>query len=237
LDEHGMHRFPSQAREVFDVSGAGDTVIATIAAALIAGLSRAEAIQLANLAAGIIVGRAGTVPIQREALREAVVQSAGPGLGDKICAANEAARRADAWRRLGHKVVYTNGCFDLVHAGHALHLHEARRLWNRLIIGLNSDRSIRGLKGPGRPIQNQQDRAILLASLAAVDAVVIFDEPTPLQLVLAIKPNVMVKGSDYAKADIAGAAEVESWGGQVVTLPLVEGQSTTAIVDRIRSEK
>ncbi len=237
LDEHGMRRFPSQAREVFDVSGAGDTVIATIAAALIAGLSRAEAIQLANLAGGIVVGRAGTVPIQREELREAVIQSAGPGPSNKICTANEAARQAEAWRRQGHKVVFTNGCFDLVHAGHALHLHEARRLGNRLIIGLNSDRSIRGLKGPGRPIQNQQDRATLLASMAAVDGVVIFDEPTPLQLVLAIKPDVMVKGNDYAKADIAGAAEVESWGGQVVTLPLVEGQSTTAIVDRIRNEK
>jgi D-beta-D-heptose 7-phosphate kinase/D-beta-D-heptose 1-phosphate adenosyltransferase len=131
-------------------------------------------------------------------------------------------------------VVFTNGCFDLMHAGHALHLHEARRLGNRLLIGLNSDRSIRGLKGSGRPIQNEQDRAILLASLAAVDAVVIFDEPTPLQLVLAIRPDVMVKGNDYAKADIAGAAEIESWGGKVVTLPLVAGGSSSAIVERIK---
>jgi D-beta-D-heptose 7-phosphate kinase/D-beta-D-heptose 1-phosphate adenosyltransferase len=236
LDEEGLRRFPSQAREVFDGSGAGDTVIATIAAALIAGFDRREAIQLANLAAGIAVGRAGTVPIQREDLRMAVVQLAEPGLDDKICDANEAARRADGWRRQGHMVVCTNGCFDLVHAGHALHLEQARRLGNRLIIGLNSDLSIRGLKGDSRPIQNQQDRAFLLASMAAADAVVFFDEPTPLQLVLAIKPEVMVKGNDYAKANIAGAAEVESWGGQVVTLPLMEERSTSGLLAKIRKE-
>ena len=236
LDEHGMHRLPSEAREVFDVSGAGDTVIATITAALIAGFDRREALQLANVAAGIVVGRAGTVPIDREALREAVPQLGGHRHRDKICDAKEAARRAEAWRRMGQKMVFTNGCFDLVHAGHALHLEEARSFGNRLIIGLNSDNSIRGLKGDSRPIQCQEDRAILLASMSCVDAVVIFDEPTPLNLVVTIRPDVMVKGNDYAKENIAGAAEVESWGGDVITLPLVEGRSTSTIIERIRSQ-
>ena len=237
LDEHGMHRLPSEAREVFDVSGAGDTVIAAIAAALIARINRREALQLANIAAGIVVGRAGTVPIDREAFREAVAQFGGHGHRHKICDAKQATRRAETWRRLGQKVVFTNGCFDLVHAGHALHLEEARSFGNRLILGLNSDLSIRGLKGNSCPIQNQQDRAILLASLASVDAVVIFDESTPLQLVVEIRPDVMIKGNDYAKENIAGAAEVESWGGQVITLPLVEGRSTSAIIERIRQSQ
>lgn len=234
LDADGVQRFPSQAREVFDVSGAGDTVLAAITVALMAGLKRSQAMQLANLAAGVVVGRTGTVPITRQDLREEISRAARPGHARKICVAAEAAQRASAWRRVGQRVVFTNGCFDLVHAGHALHLEEARRLGDRLIIGLNSDHSIRGLKGDSRPIQCQQDRAILLASLEAVDAVVIFDEPTPLDLVLAIRPDVMVKGNDYAKSAIAGAAEVESWGGQVVTLPLVEGRSTSRIIERIR---
>ena len=237
LDEHGKHHFPPQAREVFDVSGAGDTVLATITAALIAGFDRHAALRLANLAAGIVVGQVGTVPIERKRLREAAAQLAIPSHVQKICDANEAARRAGDWRRQGQRVVFTNGCFDLVHAGHALHLEEARRFGNRLIIGLNSDRSIRGLKGDSRPIQSQQDRAILLASLASVDAVVIFDEPTPLQLVLAVRPDVMVKGNDYAKENIAGAREVESWGGEVITLPLVEGRSTSVLIEKIREQR
>ena len=235
LDEQGIHRLPSEAREVFDVSGASDTVVAANAAALIAGFNRREALQQANIAAGVVVGRAGTVPIDRETLHEAVARIGGHGHCDKICDAKEAARRAQAWRRTGQKVVFANGCFDLVHAGHALHLEEARSLGNRLIIGLNSDRSIRGMKGDSRTVQNQQDRAILLASLASVDAVAIFEEPTPLQLVVAIRPDVMVKGNDYARENIAGAAEVESWGGEVITLPLVEGQSTSAIIAKIRA--
>jgi D-beta-D-heptose 7-phosphate kinase/D-beta-D-heptose 1-phosphate adenosyltransferase len=227
--------FPSQAREVFDVSGAGDTVIATIAAALIAGASRQQALELANLAAGIVVGKVGTVPIELDDLRDAAAHLAGPGLRYKICSTQEAARRAEGWRRQGQKVVFTNGCFDLIHAGHALHLEEARQQGDRLIIGLNSDSSIRGLNGPTRPIQCQDDRAVLLASMGAVDAIVIFEEPTPLNLVVAIRPDVMVKGNDYTKTAIAGAAEVESWGGRVVTLPLVAGRSTSSIIEKIHA--
>jgi D-beta-D-heptose 7-phosphate kinase/D-beta-D-heptose 1-phosphate adenosyltransferase len=229
-------QFPSKAREVFDVSGAGDTVIATITAALIAGASHQEALELANLAAGVVVGKVGTVPVELDDLRDVVAQQAGPGLRYKICGAKEAARRAQGWRRQGQKVVFTNGCFDLVHAGHALHLEEARQLGDRLVIGLNSDSSIRGLKGPNRPVQCQEDRAILLACMESVDAVVIFDEPTPRDLVVAIRPDVMVKGNDYVKSAIAGAAEVESWGGRVVTLPLVAGRSTSSLIERIRED-
>jgi D-beta-D-heptose 7-phosphate kinase/D-beta-D-heptose 1-phosphate adenosyltransferase len=235
LNVDGVDRFPSQAREVFDVSGAGDTVLAAITLALMAGLSCSQAMPLANLAAGLVVGRTGTVPITRRELCEEITRFARPGHAHKICDATEAAQRAAAWRRAGHKIVFTNGCFDLVHAGHALHLEEARGLGDRLVIGLNSDDSIRELKGPARPIQCQRDRAILLAALQAVDAVVIFDEPTPLNLVLAIRPDVMVKGDDYVKSAIAGAAEVESWGGQVVTLPLVAGRSTSRLIERIRA--
>jgi D-beta-D-heptose 7-phosphate kinase / D-beta-D-heptose 1-phosphate adenosyltransferase len=235
LDDKGMARLPSQAREVFDVSGTGDTVIATVTASLIARLNRREALELANIAAGVVVGRVGTVPITREELRAATCAASENDLRNKICDAREAARRTRTWREQGRRVVFTNGCFDLVHAGHALHLEEARRFGDRLVIGLNSDSSIRWLKGDSRPIQCQEDRAILLASMSSVDAVVIFDEPTPLDLVLAIRPDVMVKGNDYAKSAIAGAKEVESWGGQVVTLPLVEGKSTSGIIERIHA--
>jgi D-beta-D-heptose 7-phosphate kinase/D-beta-D-heptose 1-phosphate adenosyltransferase len=235
LDEGEMQQLPSQAREVFDVSGAGDTVIATTAAALVAGFDRRRALELANLAAGIVVGKAGTSPIHREDLCQAIMDATRSNLRSKICDWSEAARRVENWRRQGQKIVFTNGCFDLVHAGHALHLEDARRLGNRLIVGLNSDRSIRGLKGEARPIQIQQDRAILLAAMAAVDAVVTFDEPTPMRLVLAVRPDIMVKGNDYAKEEIAGAADVESWGGKVVTLPLFKGKSTSAIIEQILS--
>lgn len=235
LDRCGMFRLPSMAREVFDVSGAGDTVIATTAAGLIAGLNRREALELANLAAGIVVGRSGTVPIDLESLSRSLDQSASESLHHKICNTGQAVHRARVWRDQGQRIIFTNGCFDLVHAGHALHLEQARHLGQRLIIGLNSDRSVRALKGDARPIQCERDRAILLASMACVDAVVLSDEPTPLNLVLAIRPDVMVKGSDYSKFVIAGAAEVESWGGEVVTLPLVEGLSTSAIIERIRN--
>ncbi len=210
-------------------------MIATVAAALIAGLDRREALEFANIAAGLVVGRVGTVPITNEELRAAACSSSETNLRTKICDASEAARRSQIWREQGQRIVFTNGCFDLVHAGHALHLEEARKLGDRLVIGLNSDSSIRGLKGSSRPIQCQEDRAVLLASMSSVDAVVIFDEPTPLNLVLAIRPNVMVKGNDYAKTAIAGAAEVESWGGQVVTLPLIVGRSTSGIIERIRA--
>jgi D-beta-D-heptose 7-phosphate kinase / D-beta-D-heptose 1-phosphate adenosyltransferase len=237
LHEDDRVHLPSRAREVFDVSGAGDTVVATIAAALIAGAGREEALELANLAAGIVVGKVGTVPIEFDELRDAAARVAGPGLRYKICSTKEAARRAECWRRQGEKFVFTNGCFDLIHAGHALHLEEARQQGDRLIIGLNSDSSIRGLKGPTRPIQCQDDRAVLLASMSAVDAIVIFEEPTPLNLVVAIRPDVMVKGNDYAKSAIAGAAEVESWGGRVVTLPLVAGRSTSSIIERIQTTR
>jgi D-beta-D-heptose 7-phosphate kinase/D-beta-D-heptose 1-phosphate adenosyltransferase len=234
LDDAGRREFPSEAREVFDVSGAGDTVVAAATAALVGGLGIDDALRFANVAAGLVVGRFGTVPIDRQELRAALDRTSPANLESKICSLENAIGRVRHWQARGDKIVFTNGCFDLVHAGHILHLAKARQLGDRLIIGLNSDSSIRGLKGPDRPIQGEKERAILLAGLGSVDAVVIFQDPTPLDLIVALCPDVLVKGDDYLPQNIAGAREVESWGGQVVTLPLVPGHSTSAIVKRIR---
>jgi D-beta-D-heptose 7-phosphate kinase/D-beta-D-heptose 1-phosphate adenosyltransferase len=137
------------------------------------------------------------------------------------------------WRAAGERVVFTNGCFDLLHVGHVSYLERARRFGSRLVVGLNSDRSVRRLKGPERPLIDQQDRARVLAALASVDGVVVFDEETPIELILALQPDVLAKGADYREDQVVGAAEVRAWGGQVVLVPLVEQKSTTGIIERM----
>jgi D-beta-D-heptose 7-phosphate kinase/D-beta-D-heptose 1-phosphate adenosyltransferase len=150
--------------------------------------------------------------------------------GQRILTQNELQTAAHLWRSNGQRIVFTNGCFDLLHAGHITLLESARRLGDRLIVGINSDASVRALKGPGRPVVPEQDRARLLAALAAVDAVTVFDEPTPHSLIVALRPDVLVKGGDYSEDSIVGASEVRSWGGEVAIVPLVQGLSTTRLI-------
>ncbi|MBF0132266.1 MAG: bifunctional D-glycero-beta-D-manno-heptose-7-phosphate kinase/D-glycero-beta-D-manno-heptose 1-phosphate adenylyltransferase HldE [Magnetococcales bacterium] len=226
---------PAMAKEVFDVSGAGDTVVATLAAGLAAGLSRMEAIHLANLAAGVVVGKVGTTPITHPELLTALSTDVTMGEADKICDQNKAITRVNAWRELGNKIVFTNGCFDLLHAGHVTYLEQARRLGQRLIVGLNTDASVRQLKGPSRPVTNEHDRARILAALASVDMVVFFNDETPLALIELFKPHILVKGADYTVEQVVGHTQVQHWGGKVVLVPLLEGKSSSRLLETIKT--
>ena len=221
---------PAVARQVFDVSGAGDTVIAVLALCLASGLEPELGVQLANVAAGVVVGKVGTVPIERHELLAALEPEMALHAVDKVVSRAELASRVSLWKASKERVVFTNGCFDLLHVGHIALLEQARRFGDRLIVAINSDASVRGLKGPSRPVVSEGDRARVLAALAAVDAVVIFSEPTPLELILAVQPDVIVKGGDYSPDTVVGAREVASWGGQVRIVPTVEGFSTTRLI-------
>ncbi|MBF0155462.1 MAG: bifunctional D-glycero-beta-D-manno-heptose-7-phosphate kinase/D-glycero-beta-D-manno-heptose 1-phosphate adenylyltransferase HldE [Magnetococcales bacterium] len=228
-------RIPATAREVFDVSGAGDTVIATLAAGLAAGLSRLDALHLANLAAGVVVGKVGTTPINLDELQGVVVGGADREQAEKCLTLEQAVTLTTAWRSRGERIVFTNGCFDLLHVGHVTYLEKAHRLGQRLIVGLNTDRSVRTLKGPQRPLIREEERARVLAALAVVDAVVLFDETTPLRLIRALQPDILAKGADYTEENVVGAREVRAWGGSVALVPLVEGISTSRIVAGMRT--
>jgi D-beta-D-heptose 7-phosphate kinase / D-beta-D-heptose 1-phosphate adenosyltransferase len=222
---------PTQAQEVFDVSGAGDTMVALLAAGLANGLPPTESATLANLGAGIVVGKVGTVPVLLDELRDRFTASQHGCVG-KVMTWTQAAERITAWRQAGRAVVFTNGCFDLLHPGHVRLLEQAQAAGDRLVVGLNSDDSVRRLKGPTRPVNSQADRAQVLAALASVDAVVVFDQDTPLELITALRPQILVKGADYQESAIVGAAEVKSWGGRVVRVDLVPGKSSTAMINR-----
>ncbi len=223
----------AKAKEVFDVSGAGDTVIAVLMAGLLAGLDPRHCIELANVAAGIVVGKVGTVPILRAELLKALSKrTAATHTEDKICSLAAAQVQIQKWRKQGERIVFTNGCFDILHAGHVDYLQQARKEGDYLIIGLNTDASIARLKGPTRPVVPEKQRAKILASLASVDQVIFFEEDTPLALIQAISPDVLCKGADYAEADIVGADFVKAQGGRVLRIDLVDGVSTTAILDK-----
>ena len=223
---------PAAARQVFDVSGAGDTVIAVLAMSLSSGLKPEIAVQLANFAAGVVVGKVGTVPIEKHELLAALNPEITLHAEDKVVSREELLGRVATWRKNQERVVFTNGCFDLLHVGHISVIEQARRLGDRLIIAINSDASVSRLKGPNRPIVGEYERARVLAALGAVDAVVIFDEPTPLEIILETRPDVIVKGGDYDRETVVGAREVESWGGQVRIVPTVEGFSTTRLIEK-----
>lgn len=221
------------AREVFDVSGAGDTVVAVVAAACAAGVPWAEAARLANAAAGVVVGKLGTAVARADELIAALhTQDLMTG-EDKIMPAASALDRVASWRAMGLKIGFTNGCFDLLHPGHVSLLGQARATCDRLVVGLNSDASVADLKGEGRPIQSEAARAQVLASLKAVDLVVIFSGDTPLALIEAIRPDVLVKGADYRRDQVVGAEIVESYGGRVLLAEILPGHSTTATLARL----
>ncbi len=199
----------SAAREVYDVTGAGDTSIAYLAAEVLFGNSMEDAVRTANIAAGIQVAKVGTSVVTPEEVRAAIEKS---GMG---------------------KTVFTNGCFDIIHAGHVKYLREARKLGDRLVVGLNSDESVHRLKGDSRPVNPLKDRIDVLSAFEFVDEVIPFEEDTPYDLIKKVRPDILVKGGDYEIKDIVGADLVRSWGGEVRTIPFVEGKSTTAIIEKI----
>lgn len=220
------------AREVFDVSGAGDTVVATLALAIAGGASLAQAIRMANAAAGVVVGKLGTALCSGSelvrALREAE-GSFGPALPLQIVSG-----LATDWRTEGLRVGFANGCFDILHAGHTRMLREARGHCDRLVVALNSDESVTRLKGPPRPLNPLADRAAVIGALPFVDAVTSFSEDTPLEAILAVRPDRLFKGDDYELAEVVGAREISSWGGETILLSRLPGRSTTAVLERAR---
>lgn len=224
---------PAAARQVFDVSGAGDTVIAAIALGLASGGDIVEASALANIAAGIAVGRRGTATVSTGEI-VAELQSFGGGTDpQKVFALESVLRLARHWREQGLKIAFTNGCFDLLHPGHISLLEQARQSADRLIVGLNADLSIRRLKGPNRPVQSEVARATVLGAVKSVDAVVIFSEDTPLELIQKIEPDVLVKGADYTRDTVVGADLVIARGGKVVLAKFLPGHSTTNTLERV----
>ena len=232
--ETPFRRLPAMAREVYDVSGAGDTVVAALAAGLAAGLTRLDALHLANLAAGVVVAKVGTTPVNRTELLAAFDSEEALEQSDKIRPLEQAGIQVETWRQRGDRVVFTNGCFDLLHAGHVTYLEQARHLGDRLVVGLNTDASVRALKGPTRPVIQQADRARVLAAMASVDLVVLFDEATPMNLIRALRPEILAKGADYTEDQVVGGEAVRSWGGRVALVPLVAGRSSSHIMEHIK---
>ena len=223
-------RIPTQARAVFDVTGAGDTVVAHLAFHLGAGLELEAAVTLANHAAGIVVAKLGTHSVTREELLERLLE--GQPLDSKVANAGSLSARLDAWRREGKRIVFTNGCFDVLHAGHVSYLRFARARGDVLVVGVNDDASVARLKGPARPVNPLEDRLAVLGALEVVDAVISFADDTPKALVELVSPDVLVKGEDYADKAVVGREWVESHGGQVVLAPLLPGRSTTGILEQ-----
>ncbi len=227
-------RIAAVAREVFDVTGAGDTAIAVTALGLGAGMSLATAVTLANAAAGVVVGKVGTADVT---LAELAAALPGARTTSKVLRHEELAERIAWWRLQKKTIVFTNGCYDLVHAGHLSLLRSAAALGDVLLVGLNSDASVRRLKGAERPLIGEDERAEMLASIESVGAVVLFEEDTPLALIEQIRPDVLVKGADYRVEQVVGREAVEAHGGRVELVPLVPGRSTTDIIGRIRSSR
>ncbi|WP_431686850.1 bifunctional D-glycero-beta-D-manno-heptose-7-phosphate kinase/D-glycero-beta-D-manno-heptose 1-phosphate adenylyltransferase HldE [Hahella sp. NBU794] len=226
---------PAQAKEVFDVTGAGDTVISVLAAALAAGSEMGQAVALANIAAGIVVGKLGTASVSAPELRRAVQQEQGAGRGAMTVEQLKVA--LDDARAHGEKIVFTNGCFDIIHAGHVGYLDQARKLGDRLVVAINSDASVSRLKGPARPINPLERRMAVLAGLEAVDWVTWYEDDTPERLLEILKPDILVKGGDYSKEQVVGWEIVEGYGGEVRALDFLDNCSTTAIVEKIRKDQ
>ncbi|MBY0501113.1 MAG: bifunctional D-glycero-beta-D-manno-heptose-7-phosphate kinase/D-glycero-beta-D-manno-heptose 1-phosphate adenylyltransferase HldE [Alphaproteobacteria bacterium] len=229
----GIEHLRTQALEVFDVSGAGDTVIATLAVSLAAGASLSEAMFFANMAAGIVVAKIGTAVVHQDELLTTLHHQEIQDHEHKIVSWQKAQDKILKWKRRGQRIVFTNGCFDLLHPGHISLLKEAKKTGDRLIVGLNTDHSVQRLKGPTRPLQHEISRAFVLSSLEAVDLVVMFEEDTPFELIQTLKPDVLVKGADYTVDQVVGASFVQSYGGEVILVDLVDGESTTKIVSKM----
>tara|TARA_B100001079_G_scaffold29145_1_gene22070 strand:+ start:3023 stop:4453 length:1431 start_codon:yes stop_codon:yes gene_type:complete len=239
--EHGMTlirpdspelHLPARAQEVFDVTGAGDTVISVLAASMAAGDGLADATALANLAAGLVVGKLGTAAISGPELRRAMLADQNSGRG--VMTAEQLQIVVQDAKAHGEKIIFTNGCFDIIHAGHVGYLAEAKRLGDRLVVAINDDDSAHRLKGPGRPINPVERRMAVLAGLEAVDWVVSFSEDTPEPLLESLQPEVLVKGGDYTMDQVVGGSYVESYGGMVRVLEFLDNCSTSAIMEKMK---
>jgi D-beta-D-heptose 7-phosphate kinase/D-beta-D-heptose 1-phosphate adenosyltransferase len=225
------------AKEVYDVSGAGDTAVATMGLGLANGAMLAHAVQLANAAAGVVVGKHGTASVNAGEIIARLGLAEEGQVSSKHFTLDSVQQLVARWREMGLKIAFTNGCFDLLHPGHLSLLNQAKRSADRLVVGLNSDLSVRRLKGPERPVQGEVARATVLASLKAVDAVVIFDEDTPLALIDALAPDVLVKGADYTVETVVGADLVQRRGGKVLLADLVPAHSTTNTIARMTAAR
>ncbi|MEW6982379.1 bifunctional D-glycero-beta-D-manno-heptose-7-phosphate kinase/D-glycero-beta-D-manno-heptose 1-phosphate adenylyltransferase HldE [Colwelliaceae bacterium 6471] len=231
---HDEFHLPTQAKEVYDVTGAGDTVIATFALAIAANAELTQASALANIAAGIVVGKLGTSTVSEAELYRELTTGQESGFG--VLSEEQLQIAVKLAKARGEKIVMTNGCFDILHAGHVSYLNNAAELGSRLIVAVNDDASVKRLKGPGRPVNSVDRRMAVLAGLGAVDWVVSFSEDTPQRIIANILPNTLVKGGDYKIEDIAGGQEVIAEGGEVKVLNFEEGISTTKIINTIRLE-
>jgi D-beta-D-heptose 7-phosphate kinase/D-beta-D-heptose 1-phosphate adenosyltransferase len=232
--ESAVRHLRARPREVFDVSGAGDTALAALGLALGAGAELADAIGLAILASGVAVEKVGTAVVTPEELIDAELGAHSAPMHAKIATIDRLRDETARWRARGLKVGFTNGCFDILHRGHVAYLAQARSWCDRLVVGLNSDASVKRLKGEGRPVNDLEARAVVLAGLAGVDLVAPFDEDTPLKLIEAARPDVLIKGSDYTIDKVVGAELVQSWGGEVKLADFVDGWSTTAAIAKMK---
>jgi D-beta-D-heptose 7-phosphate kinase/D-beta-D-heptose 1-phosphate adenosyltransferase len=229
-----IRHFRARPREVFDVSGAGDTALAALGLGLASGADLGEVIDFAILASGVVVEKTGTATATPEELIEAEIVAHNAPAHVKIVTPERMREEVARWRARGLKVGFTNGCFDILHRGHVAYLAQARSWCDRLIVGLNSDASIRDLKGEGRPINDLEARAVVLASLGSVDLVAPFDAPTPIELIQAARPDVLIKGSDYTVDKVVGADFVQSYGGEVRLADFVDGWSTSAAISKMK---
>jgi D-beta-D-heptose 7-phosphate kinase/D-beta-D-heptose 1-phosphate adenosyltransferase len=227
--------FPTRPRQVYDITGAGDMVLSVLGLALASGAGYEAAIRLANVAGGLEVEKIGVATVTRDEILRDLLHDAPGGTAKKVLPLDELVRELAERRRTAQRVAFTNGCFDVLHAGHVQYLHEARAQADVLVVGLNSDSSVRTLKGPDRPVNAEAARAVVLAGLQAVDYVTVFAEATPMELIQAVRPDVLVKGADYRRDEVVGAKLVESHGGRVHLAELRKGYSTTATLQRMRA--
>ncbi|HEV3203982.1 MAG TPA: D-glycero-beta-D-manno-heptose 1-phosphate adenylyltransferase [Gemmataceae bacterium] len=243
LDKDGMalvhgdgrrQMFPTRPRQVYDITGAGDMVLSVLGMALAAGADYDPAIRLANIAGGLEVEKIGVATLSRDEILRDLLRT-GPIGNQKILDLEMLRQEVDGRRRRGQRIAFTNGCFDILHAGHVQYLQEARTQADVLVVGLNSDASVRGLKGPSRPINIESARAEVLAALQTVDYLTIFEDPTPLKLIQTLKPDVLVKGADWLKDQVVGADFVESYGGRIHLAGVREGYSTTRLLEKLRA--
>ncbi|MBM4089497.1 MAG: D-glycero-beta-D-manno-heptose 1-phosphate adenylyltransferase [Planctomycetes bacterium] len=228
--------YPTESRAVYDITGAGDLVLALLGICWASGVAPADAVPLCNVAGGLEVERSGVSKVSREEIRAELLARVQPGF-QKLLTRDRLQSFGDHQRRMGRKVVFTNGCFDLLHVGHVTYLAEAAAFGDVLVVGVNSDASVRRLKGPSRPVISESDRAAMLAALACVEAVVIFDEDTPHRMLEALRPDVLVKGGTYAPSEVVGREIVEAYGGEVRVTSVVDGISTTQIVQSLVDQR
>ncbi|MFN4040329.1 MAG: D-glycero-beta-D-manno-heptose 1-phosphate adenylyltransferase [Brevundimonas sp.] len=232
-----VKHFPGRAREVFDVSGAGDTGLAALGLALGAGASLETAVEFAILASGVVVGKSGTAVVTPSELIEAEMSGHAALSSAKVTPVEDLVDQVEAWRRQGLRVGFTNGCFDILHRGHVAYLAQARSWCDRLVVALNTDASVRRLKGEGRPVNDLDSRAAVIGGLASVDRVTSFDAPTPLELIERLRPDVLIKGSDYTREGVVGGDLVESWGGEVRLADFKDGFSTTRTIEKMTESR